>query len=165
MATRLGLSEADRTVRLKQVDGAVLRKDTPVEFAPHTIPTAATLVWVFADRTHILGTDVRALVRFEMSLDGGRTWGGVHRVESRDKFKEPTMEYPLAMELWVDGVDATPPGMSKDSGFGVELPPEIGTARLIRGIVKTDADADIGVYFKFDDPPKRVWADLTPKGR
>ena len=91
-----------------------------------------------------------------------QAWGGVHRVESRDKFKEPAIEYPLALELWIDGVDETPPGMSKDSGFGVELPP---APLLIRAMVKTDTDADIGVYFKFDDPPKRVWADLTQKGK
>jgi len=160
MAT-LRLAEADRTAVLKQT-GEVLTKDVPREFPAQAVPEAATFVHVFVDRTHILGTKARALVRFEMSADGGKSWGGLYRVESRDKFKEPSIAYPLALELWIDGIDETPPGMSKDSGFGVELPP---VPLLIRAIVKTDADADIGVYFKFDDPPKRVWADLTPKGR
>lgn len=162
-ALQLGaLSEADRTVSLRAVGGLPLVKDVQVNFTTQTIPSAATFAWLFVDRSRILGTKARALVRFEMSLDGGKTWGGVHRVESRDKFKEPAIEYPLALEMWIDGVDETPPGMSKDSGFGVELPP---VPLLIRAMAKTDTDADIGVYFKFDDPPKRVWADLTPKGK
>ena len=162
-ALQLGaLSEADRTVSLRAVGGLPLVKDVQVNFTTQTIPSAATFAWLFVDRSRILGTKARALVRFEMSLDGGKTWGGVHRVESRDKFKEPAIEYPLALEMWIDGVDETPPGMSKDSGFGVELPQ---VPLLIRAMAKTDTDADIGVYFKFDDPPKRVWADLTPKGR
>lgn len=160
MAT-LRLTEADRTAVLKQT-GEVLRKDVPVEFAARPVPLAATFVHVFVDRTYILGTKARALVRIEMSVDGGKTWGGVYRVESRDKFKEPSIEYPLALELWIDGVDETPPGQSKDSGFGVELPQ---VPMLICSMVKTDADADVGIYYKFDDPPKRVWADLTQKGR
>ena len=166
VALQLGaLSEADRTVSLRAVGGMPLVKDVQVNFTTQTIPSAATFVWLFVDRSRILGTKARALVRFEMSLDGGKTWGGVHRVESRDRFKEPAIEYPLALELWIDGVDETPPGLSKDSGFGVELPPELGVQRLIRSTIKADSTCDVGVYYKFDDPPKRQWADLTPKGK
>lgn len=161
-ALQLGaLSEADRTVSLRAVGGLPLVKDVQVNFTTQTIPSAATFAWLFVDRSRILGTKARALVRFEMSLDGGKTWGGVHRVESRDKSKEPAIEYPLALELWIDGVDNTPSGMSKDSGFGVELPDAV--ARLIRSSVRCTESADIGVYYKFDDPPKRVWQDLSVK--
>ena len=154
------LLERDRTAQVKTL-GEALAKDVAVQFPSASIPDGATVAWVFVDRTNILGTKVRALVRIEMSLDGGKSWGGMHRVESRDKFKEPAIEYPLSLELWIDGVDATPPGMSKDSGFGVELPDLQG--RLIRSIVRCTATADVGIYYKFDDPPKRVWADLSVK--
>jgi hypothetical protein len=161
MATRLALSEAERTISLKQVDGAVLRKDTPVEFASQTIPSAATLVWVFVDRTNILGTKTRVHVRFEFSLDGGQTWGGLLVIKPQDKSIEPIREFYLNLEDWIDGVDNTPAGLSKDWGFGIYLPPELGAPRLIRSIVKTTDDVDIGVYFKFDDPPPA----FTPKVR
>lgn len=159
--TQSALQESERVATVK-ARGVPLGKDVSADFPAVPIPDGATYAWIFVERTAILGTKVRALVRFEMSLDGGKSWGGKHRIESRDKEgKRVFFDYPLLSELWIDGVDGTPEGMSKDSGFGIELPDNKG--RLIRSTVKATEIADLGVYYVFDDAPKRLVAGLDMK--
>ena len=122
-----------------------LTVDEPVVYGPFVVPDDAQTITVSIDRTNLIHKDgIYFLSQFlELSLDGGKTWGGSLRDETTDPPKTRTLEVGATC----GGGDFSNSLLGNVSQIGLELPKSVGEPIQYRFTLTTKEPCDVGVKF------------------
>lgn len=117
------------------------------------IPVGLTWASLEIDRSQLLNGDDRDAIdyAFEISLDGGKTWGGTWEPEVPDGFR-PGRQYPLLIGGTATGKKHSIPHIVVEhSARAVELCQPDSDKRWIRPVTRCKRPLKCGISFKFDD--------------
>jgi hypothetical protein len=145
---------AQGDIKQAEKDVAVLKGDNydRSTFEAVVVPPDASYVEMLVDRSSIGDSSDGLLVsmNLDVSLDGGKTWGGTFDVV--DDVKKTITQYPLTIGAMFGGIDAKvplPEGISNIASRGTALPPDQGSGRLVRVALSMKVQQPVGFKLAF----------------
>ncbi len=114
---------------------------------PVLIPVGTKHVSLVVDHSACVGDDHCVHAELELSLDGGKTWGGAFV----DSVAVPPMSYPLTIAAAGGPVSTpAPPDMRTELMRGTDVPPDQGHGVWARPCIGLKSEAAIKVSLEFD---------------
>ena len=117
----------------------------PIVYGPFVVPDGAKTITVSIDRTNLVDKeDIYFLHQFlELSLDGGKTWGGA----LRDDTVKPAVNWTLEVGATCGGGDFSNTLLGNVSQVALTLPPLAKKPIQYRFTLTTKEPCDVGVKF------------------